>query len=61
MAKFKVKYTMQFTQEIEWPDDELEDLNYDSMLNNLSHEQSEDYTYEDIIDISKDGHRFDFE
>lgn len=61
MAKFTVKYTMEFTQEIDWPDDELDSVNYDSMLCNLNHEESSDHTYEEIIKISKDDIDFDFE
>lgn len=61
MAKFTVKYTMEFTQEIDWPDDELDNLNYDLMLYNLNHEVSFDHTYEEITAISKDGIDFDFE
>ena len=60
MAKFKVTYTMEFTQEIDWPDDELDHLSYDSMLVNLNHDESDDYTYREIKDIEKDGKNFDF-
>ena len=34
MAKFRVMYTMVIEQDIEWPDDELDGLNYDNMLLN---------------------------
>ena len=32
MAKIRVVYTTEHTQEIDWPDDELDNLNHDNLV-----------------------------
>ena len=61
MAKFRVKYTMVIEQDIEWPDDELDGLNYDNMLLNCDVDEAHEKQYDDIIEITKDGVDYDFE
>ena len=61
MAILKVKYTVEVEQTIEWPDDELDNLNYDNLMCNLDVDNKDDHTYEDIKSITKNGKRFDFE
>lgn len=60
MATFRVKYTMVVEQDIEWPDDELEDVNYDNILTNCEIDEAHEYQYEDIIKIQKDGEDYEF-
>ena len=61
MAKFRVKYTMTVEQDVEWPDDELDGLNYDNMLLNCDIDEAHERQYDDIIEITKDGVDYDFE
>ena len=61
MATIRVKYTVEFEETIDWPDDELESLTYDNLLINLDFENNHDFVYEDITRIVKDGVEFDFE
>ena len=60
MAIFRVKYTMTVEQDIEWPDEELEDLNYDNMLINCDVDESHEQQYDNIIEITKDGEDYNF-
>jgi len=39
MAKISVRYTVVVYEDIDWPDDELEDLTYDNLLINLDIEK----------------------
>ncbi len=60
MAKVKVTYTATFTQTIDWPDDELDDLNYENLEANLDPENAT-YTGEvDIDDIFLNGKQHEF-
>lgn len=61
MAKFRVKYTMTVEQDIEWPDDELDGLNYDNILLNCDVNEAHEQQYSDIIEITKDGVDYNFE
>ena len=60
MAKFKVKYTVTIEETINWPDDELDNFDYDNLMINLNIEEKDDYQYEEIISINKDGESFYF-
>ena len=60
MAKIKVTYTMVVSQYIHWPDDEMDDLNYDNLHNNLDVDRAFEQEYDDIIDIKKDGEELYF-
>lgn len=57
----RVKYTVEIIQEISWPKDELEHLNYDNLLCNLD---TDDPTSQkllgDILDVKVDGVDFEF-
>lgn len=60
MAIIKVKYTKTFEQTIDWPDDELENLNYDSLLCNLDLYEGIDVNEDELNYIWKDGIEFNF-
>jgi len=60
MIKLTIEYTVKFYQTFDWPDDEIEDLNYDTLLCNLDIEQSDEYEIEDITAMQKDGEEFYF-
>lgn len=58
--KLKVTYIATMTQIIDWPDDELYDLNYDNLLVNLEPEESRLNDTDEIIDIKKlNGNRYE--
>ena len=60
MAEIKVKYTKTFEQTIDWPDDEMELFNHDSLLCNLDIDESTD-SYEDgIVTVQVNGSDYDF-
>lgn len=61
MAKIKVKYKVIVEEVIDWPDDELENLTYDSLLLNCDVENHRDIDYDEIVTASKDGEEFQFE
>jgi hypothetical protein len=61
MATFRVKYTMTIEQDIEWSDDELDNLNYDNMLCNCDVDEAHEKQYSDIIEITKNGEDYNFE
>ncbi len=61
MAKLTVKYTVIVYEDIDWPDDEMEFLNYESLLTNLDIEKSTEYTIEEIITVQKDDKEFYFD
>jgi len=60
MAKISVRYTVVVYEDIDWPDDELEDLTYDNLLVNLDIEKSTEHTIEEITSIQKDDKEFYF-
>ena len=61
MAKLTVRYNVVVYETINWPDDELDDLSYDSLLCNLDIENSSEHNIEDITSIQKDGEEFNFD
>ena len=61
MAKISVRYTVVVYEDIDWPDDELEDLTYDNLLVNLDIEKSTEHTIEEITSIQKDDKEFYFD
>jgi len=60
MPTLKVKYTMTVEQEIEWPEDEMDDLNYENLMINLDQDQAHEWQIDDIVEIEKDGEEFNF-
>ncbi len=60
MAKLRVKYTMIVEQDIDWPDDELGDLNYENLMINLDHDDAHEWQVDDIQEITKNGEDFNF-
>jgi len=61
MAILKVIYTVTIEETIDWPDDELEDLNYDNLMTNLNVDDKDDYQYEEIKSITKNDREFWFD
>jgi hypothetical protein len=61
MAILKVIYTVTIEETIDWPDDELEDLNYDNLMANLNVDDKDDYQYEEIKSITKNDREFWFD
>jgi hypothetical protein len=61
MAKVKVKYLIEMVQEIEWPDDELDNLTYDSLMCNCDPNTAEivDSDFE-IYDVTLNGKDHNF-
>ena len=60
MAKLRVEYEVKLVQFIDWPDDELADLNYENLHANLDMNKSTECEYEDITHIEKDDKEFNF-
>jgi hypothetical protein len=61
MAKIKVNYLVEMTQEIEWPDDELDSLTYDSLMCNCDLNNAEIVNHDfDIYDVTLNGEHYDF-
>jgi hypothetical protein len=61
MATIKVKYLVEMTQEIEWPDDELDNLDYVSLVCNC--DPCDDYVSSldfDIQEVTLNGKNHDF-
>ena len=58
--KVKVRFSVSMIQTIDWPEDEMEDFNYDNLHANLDHEKgSANYDYE-VLDVKVDGENYDF-
>lgn len=55
MAKVKVTYTATFVQTIDWPDDELEDFNYNNLECNLDYMDSSATGELSIYEIKLNG------
>jgi hypothetical protein len=61
MAKVEVEYTVKIKQIINWPDDEMEDFNYDNLCCNLDFDKgSAEYGSENVIDVKVNGENHDF-
>tara|TARA_R100000951_G_C2529874_1_gene146079 strand:+ start:259 stop:441 length:183 start_codon:yes stop_codon:yes gene_type:complete len=60
MALLRVKYTMTVEQDIDWPDDKLEDLNYENLMINLDQDDAHEWQIDDIQEITKNGEDFNF-
>jgi len=60
MAKLRVVYTVQHVEYIEWPDDEMDALDYDNLMCNLDPNEAKFKDVDDIVDIKKDGEEFYF-
>lgn len=61
MARLKVRYTVSVEEYIDWPDDELENLNYENLLCNCDVDNAHDKEVHNIESIAKDGISFWFE
>ena len=61
MAKITVRYNVVVHQTIDRPDDELEDLTYDSLMCNLYIDESSEHEIEEITAIQKDDKEFYFD
>ena len=60
MARVKVKFIIPMTAVIEWPDDELGDLNYDNLCANLDVDTA-DHNYEfEVLSAEIDGEELEF-
>ena len=60
MATIKVTFTVQATQEIEWPDDELDALDYDNLCANIDIDKASISDDFDIIGVLKNGEWHNF-
>lgn len=60
MATLEVKYTVTHTEYVHWPDDELDDLNYDNLMCNINHEDAQIHEDVVILNIIKDGEEYEF-
>ena len=60
MAKLRVEYEVKLVQFIDWPDDELKDLNYENLHSNMDMNKSSECEYGDISHIEKDDEEFYF-
>lgn len=61
MAILRVKYTMTVEQDIDWPDDELDDLNYENLMVNLDQDDAHEWQINDIQEMTKNGQEFCFD
>lgn len=61
MALLRVKYTMTVEQDIDWPDDELDDLNYENLMVNLDQDEAHEWQIDDIQEMTKNGQEFYFD
>lgn len=59
MSKLEVEYTVKVKQYINWPEDELINLNYENLMCNLEVADGIVMDYEDISSIKKDGEDYD--
>ena len=60
MAKLRVKFNVEVTQYIDWPDNELNELTYENLECNLDMDKSTRFEHGDIVDIQKNGEEFNF-
>lgn len=60
MAILKVKYIVEVTELIDWPDDELKDLNYENLEINLDFKKGNIFEQGDIVSMHKNGEEFYF-
>lgn len=60
MARVKVQFTATITQIINWPDDEIEHLNYDNVMANFDSTSAHSVEVDEISDITVDGKEFYF-
>jgi hypothetical protein len=55
MAKLRVEYQVTLTEFIDWPDDELCDLNVENLKCNLDIRRSTECVYDDITYVEDDN------
>jgi len=61
MAKITVIYTAILKQTIDWPDDEMDALDYDTLFLNLEHEEAKSTEDYEPISVKKDGVEIDLD
>lgn len=60
MATLEVEYTVKVKQTIHWPDDELDNLNYDNLMVNLDPAIANDIGEpEEISNVKKNGEQYE--
>jgi len=59
MPKLTVKYTVEYTETIDWPEDEVDALNFDNLACNLNPEESACGDV-DISSVLENGLEYDF-
>ena len=60
MAKLRVEYEVKLVEFIDWPDDEMDDLNYENLHCNLDMNKSVECEYGDIVYMENDEGEFHF-
>ena len=61
MAKVQVKFMAEMSQTIDWPDDEMEDFNYENLQCNCDPENASVVNYAfDIEQVTVDGKPHEF-
>jgi len=61
MAKVTVEFTAKFRQTIDWPDDELADLNYENLSINVNHADADaECTDVEILRVKLNGKEHHF-
>jgi len=60
MAKLRVVYTVQHVEYIEGTNEEINALDYDSLVFNLDFDNAKHRDFDDFVNITKDGKNFHF-
>jgi hypothetical protein len=60
VAKIEVEYIVKVRQKIDWPDDEMDDFNYDNLEANLDPNDSDPVEVENIITVKVNGKNHNF-
>ncbi|MBB1329488.1 hypothetical protein H5087_09025 [Pseudoalteromonas sp. SR43-7] len=55
MAKVKVKYLVEVEQDIDWPDDEMDDFTYDNLLWNCDTDDAHTKKVTEIVTLNVNG------
>jgi len=55
VAKIEVEYIVKVRQKIDWPDDEMDDFNYDNLDANLDPREADPIEVQDIDSIKVNG------
>lgn len=61
MAKVKVKYCIEATATVDWPDDEMDDFTLDNLLLNIDHEESDfNESSIDVVSVKVNNQPYEF-